>query len=189
MSRLVEKLLAIHEALGAARQPHAFGGAIALAYCTREPRGTRDLDLNIFAPAARAESALGMLPSGVAVGGDDIEAARRDGQVRLWWDDTPVDIFLNTLDFHDEVARRVNTVELADHQIPVIDGVSLTVFKAYFDRGRDWADIEAIAQWDAATVERAAAVIAAFSGLSDRRRTRLLQIAGRHSGTNPASGP
>ncbi len=36
MSVLAKRLLAIHDALSSARVPHAFGGAIALAYCTIE---------------------------------------------------------------------------------------------------------------------------------------------------------
>ncbi len=54
MSELGDQLLAIHDALDAARIPHAIGGAIALGYCTLEPRGTRDVDVNVFtAPSAR----------------------------------------------------------------------------------------------------------------------------------------
>src|SRR5262249_41808856 len=45
LSVLAERLIAIHDSLDAAGVPHAFGGAIALAYCTEEPRGTRDLDV------------------------------------------------------------------------------------------------------------------------------------------------
>ena len=54
MSELVEKLFAIHDSLTEASIAHAFGGAIALAYCVEEPRGTRDLDVNIFVDAAKA---------------------------------------------------------------------------------------------------------------------------------------
>ena len=180
MSRLVTKLLAVHESLERAQLPHAFGGAIALAYCTHEPRGTRDLDVNIFAPAEGAASVLRKLPSGVAVGDGDIEAVVRDGQTRLWWDDTPIDVFLNNMDFHGKVADRVEWVELTGRKIPVLDCASLTVFKAYFDRGKDWVDIEGMAERDAAVVECAAAMVGALSGADDARRGRLLRIADRH---------
>lgn len=43
MTTLVEKVLALSEALTAAGVDHAFGNAIALAYCTEDPRGTRDV--------------------------------------------------------------------------------------------------------------------------------------------------
>ncbi len=54
---LPEKVLRLHKALKRRKLPHAFGGALALAYCTEEPRATRDIDVNVF------------------VGKDDIEAA------------------------------------------------------------------------------------------------------------------
>ena len=41
---LAGKVIAIHEALLDAKLPHAFGGALALAYCVGEPRATRDVD-------------------------------------------------------------------------------------------------------------------------------------------------
>lgn len=53
MSVLAERLLAVHDALADARLPHAIGGAIALGYCTEEPRGTRDLDVNVFVAQRR----------------------------------------------------------------------------------------------------------------------------------------
>jgi hypothetical protein len=53
VTTLVEKVLALSEALTAAGVAHAFGGAIALAYWTEDPRGTRDVDVNAFVPASR----------------------------------------------------------------------------------------------------------------------------------------
>ena len=83
MSELVEKLFEIHDALTDVGLPHAFGGAIALAYCVEEPRGTRDLDVNIFVDAAEAKSALASLPKGVRVRRKDVVKVQRDGQARL----------------------------------------------------------------------------------------------------------
>ena len=92
MSELVDKLFAVHDALKAESLPHAFGGAIALAYCVEEPRGTRDLDVNIFCDAADAERVLKALPEGVRVGADDVDRVKRDGQARLFWDGVPIDV-------------------------------------------------------------------------------------------------
>ena len=47
MTSLVRKIVRLDELLTQARIPHAFGGAFALAYHTREPRGTIDIDVNI----------------------------------------------------------------------------------------------------------------------------------------------
>src|SRR6516162_5225835 len=104
MSSLADRLLAIHAALSDAGFPHAFGGAIALAYCTEEPRGTRDLDVNVFAEPNLAKQVLAALPARVAIRAADVRAAERDGQVRVWWEDTPVDIFLDVHRFHRRVA-------------------------------------------------------------------------------------
>ena len=121
---------------------HAFGGAIALAYCTEEPRGTRDLDVNVFVPPAAAALVLGALPDEVVRTDEDRRRIERDGQVRLWWDDTPVDLFFDVHDFHRQVGAGIRLVSFLDRQIPVLACTDLVVFKAMFDRTKDWADIE-----------------------------------------------
>jgi len=151
MSDLAERLVAVHDALRAARVPHAFGGAIALAYCTEEPRGTRDIDVNLFVAAATAAEVLARLPDGVTVRPVEIEAAEREGQVRVWWADTPLDLFFAVHEFHHDVEANVRWVPFVGREIPVIDCVAVVVFKALFNRTRDWADIEAIV--DAGTVD------------------------------------
>jgi len=65
MSILAQQLLTIHAALMAAGIPHAFGGAIALAYCTGEPRATIDLDINVFVPHIAPDGAIAALPDQV----------------------------------------------------------------------------------------------------------------------------
>lgn len=144
MSRLADRLVAVHRSLDAAAIPHAFGGAIALAYCTEEPRGTRDLDVNVFVPPEEATRVFTGLPDGVVTSDEDLAAARRDGQVRLWWDDTPIDLFFDVHAYHRHAALGVRLVPFEDTDIPVLDCDALTVFKAFFGRTRDWADIEAM---------------------------------------------
>lgn len=177
MSELVAKLHAIHDALKAASLPHAFGGAIALAYCVEEPRGTRDLDLNIFCDAADADRALAALPDGVRVRRRDVEEVRRRGQARLFWDDVPVDVFLNNLPLHEAVAAAVLWVPLAGREVPVLDCASLVVFKSFFDRTRDWADIEAVAEAAPEAVAAAARTLAELVGESDPAHRRLAALA------------
>lgn len=173
MSELVEKLFAIHDALTKASIPHAFGGAIALAYCTEEPRGTRDLDVNIFVDAAKAKRTLACLPPGVKVTEHDVAQVERDGQARLDWNGTPVDVFLNNLPLHETVAEAVVWVPLAGREIPVLDCASLAIFKAFFDRTKDWADMEAIAQATPEDIDIAAATIADLVGPDDPAVKRL----------------
>ena len=146
MSDLSELLLAVHDSLEDAGIPHAVGGAIALAYCTLEPRGTRDLDFNVFVGPERAREVFAALPDGVEVSGERLERLERDGQVRLRSGITPVDLFLSVLPFHDHVAEHVRQVPFEGRTIPVLSCTALVVFKAIFDRTRDWADIEAMVE-------------------------------------------
>jgi len=177
MSELVQKLFAIDDSLTAAGLPHAFGGAIALAYCTEEPRGTRDLDVNIFADASGAKAVLASLPDQVSVRAEDIEAVIRDGQARLWWEDTPIDVFLNNLPLHEAVAAGVVWVPLAGREIPVLGCASLAIFKAFFDRTKDWADLEAIAVATPEDIEEATTTIADLVGEGDPAVRRLEALA------------
>jgi hypothetical protein len=176
-AELIEKLLAVHEALKERSLPHAFGGAIALAYCVEEPRGTRDLDINVFVDAERAAEVLSALPEGVRVEDVDIEKAKRDGQTRLFWDGVPVDVFLNNLPLHEEVSNGVTWVEMQGVQIPVLDCASLVIFKAFFARGRDWGDIEEVAAATPSDVEAAAKTVAALVGEDDPSYRRLAAIS------------
>jgi hypothetical protein len=176
MSELVEKLFAIHDALTEVGLPHAFGGAIALAYCVEEPRGTRDLDVNIFVEADRAESVLASLPRGVRVRKKDIAKVKREGQARLDWRGTPIDVFLNNIPLHDSVAGSVVWVRLEGRDVPVLDCASLAVLKALFDRTKDWADIEEIAVATPEDIEEAAATIADLVGEDDPAHTRLVSL-------------
>lgn len=146
MSALGERLLAVHQAFDGAGLPHAFGGAIALAYCVEDPRGTTDLDVNVFVAPTDAERVVVALPSDIRVRETDMEKLTRDGQVRLRWGQTPVDLFLNVHEFHEEAAGRVRVVPFEGARIPVLDCVSLAVFKVFFNRTKDWADIEAMVE-------------------------------------------
>jgi hypothetical protein len=141
---LPERIVAIHRALSRAGLPHAFGGAIALAYATLDPRGTSDVDVNIFTPASAPERALAALPDGIAQPPGTAQAIARDGQVRLWWDETPIDLFFDYIPLHDEAARHRRTVPFEGEQIPILGPVELAAFKVMFDRTRDWADLEAM---------------------------------------------
>jgi hypothetical protein len=176
VSELVDKLFAIHDSLKARSLPHAFGGAVALAYCVEEPRGTRDLDVNIFCDAADAKEVLEAFPGGVRVNAKDIEKVERDGQSRLFWDGVPIDVFLNNLPLHEEVSTAVVWVPIEGREAPVLDCASLVVFKAFFDRTKDWADIEAVAAATPEDIEAAAKTVADLVGEEDEAYKRLGSI-------------
>ncbi len=148
MTSLVEKVIALADSLTAARIPHAFGGAIALAYYTEDPRGTRDVDVNAFVVSTSGQVVLDALPTGVQVPAGTADRLAQDGQVRLWWDDTPVDLFLDYAPLHTQAAHGARDVPFADRQIRVLGPIELVLFKALFDRPKDWVDIATVIEND-----------------------------------------
>lgn len=170
---LPEKLVALHRALARRRIPHAFGGAIALAYWTLDPRATSDIDVNVFLPAADAERALRALPDGVDRPDGTAAAIGRDGQVRLWWGETPVDLFFDTIAVHEVAARHRRTVPFARARIPVLGPEELAVFKAMFDRTRDWADVEAMLAAETLDLDAVRDTLATMFADDDHRFARL----------------
>ena len=137
-----EKIVAIEQALRAADIPHAFGGANALAYYGT-PRATADIDLNVFVPASRAADVLGVLGAlGVSV--EDpalVERIERDGQVRAFWQETPVDLFFSYDALHDSSMARRRSVDFGGDPIHILSAEDLMIYKALFDREKDWRDI------------------------------------------------
>jgi len=137
-----EKIVAIECALGAAGIPHAFGGANALAYYGT-PRATADIDLNVFVPAKRATEVLDVLAGlGVSTSNPQIaEHIERDGQVRVFWEKTPLDLFFSYDALHDSSMQRRRRVDFGDDTIFVLSAEDLMVYKLIFNRDKDWRDI------------------------------------------------
>jgi hypothetical protein len=176
MSELGDQLLAVHVGLNAAGIPHAIGGAIALGYCVLEPRGTRDVDVNVFVGPERARDVFAAMPPQVEFSGADLELAERDGQVRLRWGITPIDVFLSVLPFHDHVEAHVREVPFEGSRIPVLSCTALVVFKAMFDRTRDWADIEAIVEARTLDFDEALRWLGEMAGVGSREYERLAAL-------------
>ena len=177
MSVLGQRLLAVHGALERQGIPHAFGGAIALAYCTEEPRGTRDLDVNVFVDPMDAGRVLDALPVEIVATDDDRRRIERDGQIRLWWDDTPVDLFFDVHDFHRQVGAGVRQVSFLDAQVPVLACTDLVVFKAMFNRTKDWADIEEMIGAGTVDLERARRWLATLLSPTDEATLRFAALS------------
>lgn len=176
---LPEKILLIEAALRTARVPHAFGGAIALAYYAT-PRATIDIDVNVFVEAGRADDVLAAL---VRLGADAPSAGERtrlarDGQTRTHWGRTPIDLFFSYDAFHDACMERRRAFPFGPGEtIHVLSAEDLVVFKAIFDRDKDWRDIAELvfaegesldAAWIGDWVER-------IVGRDDPRHRRLLE--------------
>jgi hypothetical protein len=173
MASLVEKIVAVDDALRAADVPHAFGGALALAFHIEEPRATRDIDVNVFAPADMARVVFDALPGDVKWSRADVRSVEKFGQVRLFWEDNPVDLFFSTHAFHDNAEAQIMEVPFADTTIPVLGATELAVFKAFFNRTKDWADIEAMVDTDAVEMHRALGWLVDLLGPDDERLNRF----------------
>jgi hypothetical protein len=143
---LTEQIVALHAALHGAGIRHAFGGALALAFCTAEPRGTQDIAVNAFLPPGEVHRLLEALPEGIAVTEDARELLESDGQGRLWWDGTPIDVFLSTHPFHDHAEADRRLVAFAGiERLPVLACQDLAVFKAFSARPKDVVDVATMA--------------------------------------------
>ena len=170
---LVGMLFRLHDSLEAAGLAHAFGGALALAWCVPEPRATADVDLNVFVPVDELDRVLAALPEGVEVTERARRLMARDGQARLWWSGVPVDVFLSTDEFHAAVGRRVVRRQILGQDLPFLACLDLTVFKAFFDRGKDWVDIEQMLVADAFAPADAIEILSRYLGPEDHRIARL----------------
>ncbi len=122
---LAEKVVAVDRALHAAGVPHALGGALALAYYG-EPRGTVDIDVNVFVRSDRLPEIEYALPAGTQ------------------WDRNRVHLFFSEDALHAEMEQAVRRVPFADTEIGIVAPEHLVIRKAMLDRTKDWLDIEAI---------------------------------------------
>lgn len=173
---LPEKIVAIHERLQRAGIAHAFGGALALAYYA-EPRATDDIDINIFLEPASAAAVLDALtPLGVE---DDLDlpALERDGQCRLWWGRTPLDLFFAYDDLHQAMRRGARIVPFGEDRLPILAPEHLLVCKIAFDRPKDWLDLEQVLVCvEDLDIEEIRGWLARIVGEQDPRMQRLAAV-------------
>lgn len=179
---LDEKIVMIGAALAGRSIPHAFGGALALAYYA-EPRATIDVDVNVFVPPARGTATFDAL-TGLGVTVDrrpQLAAARRDGQVRVWWGRTPIDLFFSYDPFHDACRDGARTVPFGDDAIRILAPEHLIACKVAFDRRKDWLDIEQMAFTLADTLdgEEVRSWVRRIVGADDRRVARVERLLAR----------
>jgi len=161
---------------GAAAIPHAFGGALALAWCTERARGTIDIDVNVFLGVDHLDEVVGALPHDLTVTATQRSELAGVGQTRLWWGRVPVDVFLDTTDFHRRAALRVHRQHFAGADIAFLGCSDLAVLKAFSDRTKDWADLEEMVAAGTLDVDRVVGMLARYLGPTDHRVSRLLAL-------------
>jgi hypothetical protein len=134
----------MHEFLDRLEIAHAFGGALALAYYA-DPRGTMDIDVNIFVGFGSAESvvdAMGELQLQAETASSEwlpvagIRLTRRS-------DGATVDLFFSIDETaYTEIRDRIQRFPFADRpDVPFLSAEDLVMFKISFNRAKDWVDI------------------------------------------------
>jgi hypothetical protein len=176
MRPILEAVVEVHDGLEAAHIHHAFGGAFALLWCTGEPRTTVDIDLNVFVPPTETQRVLSALPDEIVASDGEVAKLMRDGQCRLMFDGIPLDIFLDTTRFHTDLRLHVNEHELAGRRLPFLGCNDLAVFKAFFNRRKDWADIEEMLRAGRLDVPYVIGLLNDYLGPDDERTRELLAI-------------
>ncbi len=173
---LVAKIITLHQSLASAGIPHAFGGALALAWCTERARGTIDIDVNVLIPAKDLDQLCTAMPDGITITKQDRKILKRDGQTRLWWDKTPVDLFLNSTPFHDGIAQRIRWEQFSGTAVPFLACQDIAVFKVFFNRTKDWADLEEMKAAGTLDVNSVIALIVEYLGADDERILKLKNL-------------
>ena len=180
--QLAHKIVALHEMFDSLGVPHQFGGAIALAWY-RNPRATTDIDVNLTLPPESADPVLGaIIGLGVVVTRADRVTIARDGQARLDWAGSYLDVFFATMDLHYEMAAQARQVRFGPVEIPILSPEHLIVCKAVFDRPKDWLDIEEMIGWGT-PIDAPCALrwVADLLGSNAEQHARLAALLGPHT--------
>ena len=134
---------AIADALEAAGLPYALGGALALGVAG-VPRGTKDVDVNVFVDEDRVPAVLDALAAlGIAFQRDAcLTRARHDGMFVGSWDGMRIDIFVPSIPFSHEAGRTVVSITVDGWTGRFLAPEAIAVFKLLFFRLKDRGDLE-----------------------------------------------
>jgi hypothetical protein len=134
----------IADALEDAGLPYAIGGALALAIAG-VPRGTADVDINVFVDMDEAAKVIAtLLGLGIVIDqGAALQKVQRDGMFVGRWAGMRIDVFMPSIPFTDEAARtRIRVTDDAGWSGWFLSAEALSVFKLLFFRGKDLVDLE-----------------------------------------------
>ena len=130
-------------ALDASSIPYAIGGALAFGLWG-DPRGTHDVDINLFVDHAGLDRALDVLQSA----GVDIDrgaATRADlagDMIVGWYSGMRVDLFTPSVPFSWEAMKSVVRVKGPMGEAAYLSAEAIAIFKLLFFRPKDLLDIE-----------------------------------------------
>jgi hypothetical protein len=180
---VITRALAVYRALVDAGIDCEIGGALALGYHVDDPRTTRDIDVNVGLNKSDAARALAALPDEVPWDNATLAAIERDGQVRIMWPvpeaaALPLDLFFAEHRLHAVAHERAVSVPMAGATVHILSATDLTIFKALFNRPKDWVDIQAMLDAHDSSVDLAEAArwVGAIVGESDPRARKLLSL-------------
>lgn len=157
-------------------ETYALGGALALA-AWAEPRATADVDVILWVDEPGLERVFALLETaGVSF---DRTVARRDsrdtgmfvghsGHVR-------VDVFLPSIPFYDEAAKRRVRTKVAGRETWIHSAEVLAVFKLLFFRPKDLLDLERMLEVQGARFDREFVRVELEKMMGDDPRTRAWQ--------------
>ena len=117
---------------------------------------------------------------------DLVDLIRRDGQARVFWDETPIDLFFAYDPFHAAAGARRQFVPFSDTTIRILAVEHLVVCKVIFNRPKDWVDIDAILGCGTAVdVAEVLRWVGRIAGDDDRRYERIAAVLTRPAGGSP----
>lgn len=186
LASLIEALASIIDRLEEAGMDYALGGAAAYS-AWAEPRATRDIDLNLWVTPDQLDAAFDVLAgAGVRI---ERDTARKDIEERGMFlgrhGEYRVDVFLPSVPFYEEAARRRKRVRLAQRETWVLAPEVLAVFKMLFFRPKDIVDVQRLLEiqgerMDSGFVRRS---LVAMLGENDERIKSWDAIVGSVQGT------
>lgn len=129
--------------LDKAEIPYGVGGALAFGIWG-DPRGTHDVDINLFVNHDEFQNALAVLISaGVEIDQQAATKADLAGDVIVgWFKDIRVDLFTPSIPFAWEAMNQVVRINTANGSIAYLSAESIAVFKLLFFRPKDLLDVE-----------------------------------------------
>ncbi|MBX3275618.1 MAG: hypothetical protein KF729_35490 [Sandaracinaceae bacterium] len=138
-----EAARAIADALSAAGYDYAIGGALALGVAG-VPRGTKDVDINLFVGKDELGGAIDVLAAlGIELSPEHALArAERDGMFVGVWDGMRVDVFVPSIPFSHEAGETVRVITIDGWTGRFLAPEAIALFKLLFFRLKDRGDLE-----------------------------------------------
>ncbi|MSP63368.1 MAG: hypothetical protein EXR72_24100 [Myxococcales bacterium] len=143
-------------ALEAANIPYAIGGAIALGAWS-DPRGTHDVDLNLFVDHDGLDAALDVLvAAGVVIDRGAARLADEAGDVLVGhYGGLRVDLFTPSIPFAWEAMTTRRRLRGPSDEAYYLSPEALAIFKLLFFRSKDLLDVEKLVAVQGADLDSA----------------------------------